>query len=249
MPIRPKKIALLSTATPSKTTSPVVLKKAQTTLSNEYTGLFVAPHRRYYLGIKRIGDIFFSLFVLLFILSWLTPLLAIIIKADSKGPVFFRQKRIGKNGTPFCCFKFRTMIQNAEADDIPATEKDERITATGRFLRKTNIDELPQFFNVLIGDMSVIGPRPHMLTDCTRFSFVVHSYSFRHCMRPGVTGWAQVNGCHGPLDNHDSIMLRYYWDAMYIRKAVLRLDMRILYLTFILTARNFFFAFRKKKEL
>lgn len=238
----------MNTASPNKATSPVVLKKAQVTLSNEYTGLFVAPHSKYYLGVKRVADIFASLFVLLFILSWLTPLLAIIIKVGSKGPVFFHQKRVGKDGKSFSCFKFRTMIQNTEADDIPASEKDERITTAGRFLRKANMDELPQFFNVLIGDMSIVGPRPHMLTDCIRFSFVVHSYSFRHCMRPGITGWAQVNGCHGPVDSHDSIMLRYYWDAMYVRKAGFKLDMRILYCTLILSVRNFFFALGKRKE-
>ena len=161
-------------------------------------------------------------------MSWLSPLVALLIKLDSKGPVFFRQKRIGKNGTFFRCLKFRSMIQNNEADERPSDENDERITRVGRWLRKTNIDELPQFFNVLAGEMSVVGPRPHMVADCIRFSFVISSYSFRSLLRPGITGWAQVNGYHGPTSDYDSIIIRYYWDAMYVRKAGIWLDVKII---------------------
>ena len=119
------------------------------------------------------------------------------------------------------------MIENDDADEVQAKENDPRITRLGRFLRKTNLDELPQFFNVLMGQMSIIGPRPHMLKDCIRFSFVIPSYSYRSLVRPGITGWAQVKGCHGPTDDYESIILRYYWDAQYVRKSGLWLDTKI----------------------
>lgn len=123
------------------------------------------------------------------------------------------------------------MVMNDEADEVPAEKNDERITKIGRFLRHTNIDELPQFVNVLLGQMSVIGPRPHMVADCIRFSFVISSYSFRHLVRPGVTGLAQINGYHGPTADYESIIIRYYWDAMYVRKASFLLDLRIFFAT------------------
>jgi putative colanic acid biosynthesis UDP-glucose lipid carrier transferase len=188
---------------------------------------FVASRKKF-LFTKRVFDIAFSTIVILLVLSWLTPLLAIIIKLDTKGPVFFRQRRIGRNGYFFNCLKFRTMVQNDEADERPAEENDERITKVGRVLRRINIDELPQFFNVFVGQMSVVGPRPHMIADCIRFSFVISSYSFRSLVRPGITGWAQVNGYHGPTTDYDSIVIRYYWDAMYVRKAGILLDAHII---------------------
>jgi putative colanic acid biosynthesis UDP-glucose lipid carrier transferase len=191
---------------------------------------FVAS-RKNYLFFKRCFDIFFSSLVIIGVMSWLVPLVALFIKADSPGPVFFRQKRIGRNGIPFVCIKFRTMIKNKEADERPAAEDDERITKAGRILRRVNLDELPQFLNVFAGHMSVVGPRPHMLADCIRFSFVIHSYQFRSLMRPGITGWAQVNGYHGPTSDYESISLRYYWDAQYVRKANLWLDLRITGIT------------------
>ena len=120
------------------------------------------------------------------------------------------------------------MIQNNEADEKQAEENDYRITRAGRFLRRTNLDELPQFFNVLIGNMSLTGPRPHMLADCMKFSFVISSYKFRTLVKPGMTGLAQIKGCHGPTKDYESILNRYYWDAVYIRKASLWLDMKII---------------------
>jgi len=164
-------------------------------------------------------------------MSWVLPLIALAIKLSSKGPVFFYQKRLGKNGRPFRCIKFRTMIQNPEADERPAEENDERITSLGKILRRTNFDELPQFFNVIAGQMSVVGPRPHMVADCNRFSFVIPSYQFRSLARPGITGWAQVNGFHGPTIDYESIIIRYYWDAQYVRKANLWLDFKIILAT------------------
>lgn len=136
------------------------------------------------------------------------------------------------------CIKFRTMILNAEADKIQVQRNDYRITRVGRLLRKVNIDELPQFFNVLVGDMSVVGPRPHMVADCIRFSFVISSYSFRTLIRPGITGWAQINGYHGPTSDYQSIIIRYYWDARYVRKADIWLDVKIIGVTIIQSFRN-----------
>jgi putative colanic acid biosysnthesis UDP-glucose lipid carrier transferase len=188
---------------------------------------FVASRKKY-LFFKRVFDIFFSTLVLLLVMSWLIPIISLIILIDTKGPVFFRQKRIGRNGRPFYCIKFRTMIQNQEADERPAEENDERITKAGKILRRTNLDELPQFINVLAGQMSVVGPRPHMMVDCIRFSFVIPSYQFRNLIRPGITGWAQVNGFHGVTADYDSIILRYYWDAQYVRKASFWLDLKII---------------------
>jgi len=168
----------------------------------------------------------------------LLPVVALLIKTDSKGPVFFRQKRIGQGGKSFMCIKFRTMILNTEADEMQVEKNDPRITGIGKFLRKINIDELPQFFNVLAGHMSVVGPRPHMIADCIRFSFVISSYSFRSLVRPGITGWAQINGYHGPTSNYESVIVRYYWDARYVRKAGLWLDIKIIGITIIQSFKN-----------
>lgn len=120
------------------------------------------------------------------------------------------------------------MKLNEDADEKQAEINDERITLTGKFLRTTNIDELPQLFNVLTGDMSIVGPRPHMISDCIRFSFIIPSYSFRNLVRPGITGWAQVNGHHGPTIDYESINNRYYWDAKYVREVNAWLDIKII---------------------
>jgi putative colanic acid biosysnthesis UDP-glucose lipid carrier transferase len=202
-------------------------RKWQVHVQNGVVRSFVASRKKY-LFFKRGFDILFSTLVLLLVMSWLIPIISLIIIIDSKGPVFFRQKRIGRNGKIFFCIKFRTMIQNPEADERPAEENDERITKAGKILRRTNLDELPQFLNVLAGQMSVVGPRPHMMADCIRFSFVIHSYQFRNLIRPGITGWAQVNGFHGVTADYDSIILRYYWDAQYVRKAGFWLDLKII---------------------
>ncbi|HEY6505739.1 MAG TPA: sugar transferase [Chitinophagaceae bacterium] len=196
--------------------------------------------RRNYLYLKRSVDILISLLVITLVLSWLLPILAAWIKLDSKGPVFFSQNRVGKNGTIFRCLKFRTMIKNEVADEKPAEENDPRITGAGRFLRQTNMDELPQFFNVLTGDMSLTGPRPHMISDCMRFSFIISSYKFRSLVKPGITGLAQIKGYHGPVKDYEGIVNRYYWDAVYIRKASLKFDAKILAKTIGISFRTFF---------
>ncbi len=198
---------------------------------------FVASRKRY-LFLKRSFDIAISLVVIMAILSWLIPFVSLAIFLESGGPVFFRQKRVGKGGKLFYVIKFRTMRPNEEADERPASRDDERITGLGKFLRLANIDELPQFFNVLWGQMSVIGPRPHMITDCIRFSFVISSYSFRNLVRPGITGWAQVKGYHGPTTDYNSIIQRYYWDAMYVSKASATLDGKIMIKTISMSLKN-----------
>jgi putative colanic acid biosynthesis UDP-glucose lipid carrier transferase len=131
------------------------------------------------------------------------------------------------------------MVSNDDADEKPADENDARITRAGKFLRKTNLDELPQFLNVFKGDMSITGPRPHMPADCIRFSFVVTSYEFRNLVKPGITGLAQVKGFRGPTKDYQSIVDRYYWDAVYVRKASIWLDVKIMMTTIGRCSRNF----------
>jgi putative colanic acid biosynthesis UDP-glucose lipid carrier transferase len=222
-----------------KELSPLAAIEETTVTENAIVARFVAS-RRNYLYAKRALDISVSFFVIVFLLSWLWPLVAVWIKLGSKGPVFFSQNRVGRNGKIFRCLKFRTMVTNDDADEKPADENDHRITKAGKFLRKTNIDELPQFFNVLAGDMSLTGPRPHMLSDCMRFSFVISSYKFRSLVKPGITGLAQVKGYHGPAKEYDGIVNRYYWDAVYVRKAELRLDLKILAKTVQIGCKTFF---------
>jgi lipopolysaccharide/colanic/teichoic acid biosynthesis glycosyltransferase len=192
-----------------------------------------------FLFFKRLFDVLFSTLFIVCVLSWLIPIASILIVIESRGPIFFRQRRIGKNGRHFYCLKFRTMKLNDQADEKQAEENDDRITRVGNFLRKTNVDEFPQFLNVFIGDMSIIGPRPHMITDCVRFSFVIPAYNFRSLMRPGITGLAQVKGYHGQTPDYESIFARYHWDAEYVRKATLGLDLKILSLTMFECIGNF----------
>ena len=134
------------------------------------------------------------------------------------------------------------MIVNQEADEKPAIEKDERITQIGKFLRRTNIDELPQLFNVLAGDMSMTGPRPHMIADCHRFSFIISSYEFRNLVKPGITGLAQIKGYRGPSADYESIQKRFFWDAEYIRTASITMDLKFLSKTML----HFISGWRKK---
>jgi putative colanic acid biosynthesis UDP-glucose lipid carrier transferase len=180
---------------------------------------------------KRVFDIFFSSMVILFIFSWLFPIICILIKLSSKGPVFFRQKRTGINNKTFTCLKFRSMQMNNECDDKQATNGDHRITAIGRFLRKTNIDEFPQFFNVLIGQMSVIGPRPHMLKHTEQYSELIEYYRVRHYVKPGITGWAQVNGYRGETDKLWKMEKRVEYDMSYLENWTFWWDIKIVLMT------------------
>jgi putative colanic acid biosynthesis UDP-glucose lipid carrier transferase len=184
--------------------------------------------RKTYFLLKRMIDVVVSAGMAVFVLSWLIPLCGILIKMDSKGPVFFIQRRVGRGGRSFKCVKFRTMVVNREANRRQARENDARITRIGAFLRKSNLDEFPQFLNVLAGDMSIVGPRPHMHVDCNDFSRVVRGYKFRNFVKPGITGLAQVKGFRGPAKDFKSIFHRFQFDAFYIRNASLLLDMRII---------------------
>ncbi len=180
---------------------------------------------------KRLFDIAFSGFVVVFILSWLYPVIALLIKLNSPGPVLFIQPRTGINNRTFQCYKFRSMRLNGDSHKKQATKDDPRITSIGRFLRRTNFDELPQFLNVLWGDMSVVGPRPHMLAHTELFSREVHNYLVRHYVKPGLTGWAQVNGFRGETSEHWQIEKRVQYDHEYIRNWTFDWDFIIVWKT------------------
>jgi putative colanic acid biosysnthesis UDP-glucose lipid carrier transferase len=201
-----------------------------------------------YLFIKRLFDCTIALLVLVFLLSWLLPVMALLIKLDSKGPVFFKQKRVGYNGNIFNCLKLRSMVVNKDADKKQATDNDPRITNLGKFLRVSCIDELPQFFNVLVGDMSIVGPRPHMISDCKAFSQQIDGYNFRHLMKPGITGMSQVKGYRGETSSFYDVFHRYQWDAFYVRNANILLDIKIIKRTFIQTFMAIKNMLTKKEE-
>jgi putative colanic acid biosynthesis UDP-glucose lipid carrier transferase len=191
--------------------------------------------RKCYFLLKRSFDLVVSVLVIAGILSWLLPLLALLIKLDSRGPVFFIQKRVGRNARLFNCFKLRSMVINDLADERPVYDNDARITRLGYWLRRTHLDELPQFFNVLVGAMSIVGPRPYMPADCRQFDEFVADGAFRHRVRPGITGMAQAKGLHGSVTSDRHIIFeRYRWDAYYIIKADFGLDIRILRNTLLL---------------
>ena len=180
---------------------------------------------------KRMLDIAISLFVTLIILSWLIPLIGLLIFLESGGPIFFKQLRTGKNNRPFYCWKFRSMKKNKDADSKQASQNDSRITRIGKFLRKSSIDEFPQFINVLKGEMSLVGPRPHMIKHTTDYSNLVDGYMIRQFIKPGITGWAQINGYRGEITNPEQIKMRVNKDLWYLENWTLWLDIRILFLT------------------
>ena len=180
---------------------------------------------------KRTLDIIVSLFTIVFILSWLLPVLGIIIWIQSGRPIFFKQLRTGKNKKSFYCYKLRSMKSNKEADKIQATQDDNRVTKIGRFLRKTSLDEFPQFFNVLRGEMSLVGPRPHMVKHTSDYSKMVDEYMVRQFIKPGITGWAQINGYRGEINNPEQIQMRVNKDLWYLENWTLWLDIQILFLT------------------
>lgn len=183
--------------------------------------------------IKRIFDIVFSLFVIVFILSWLTPIVGLIIKLTSKGPIFFVQRRSGLDNKEFDCYKFRTMTLNGFSDIRQAHKDDPRITKFGSFLRRTSIDEMPQFFNTLIGNMSVVGPRPHMLKHTKSYSEIIDGYMVRQLVLPGITGAAQANGFRGETRNIEDMEGRVKYDVWYIENWSLFLDFKLILLTIV----------------
>lgn len=181
--------------------------------------------------VKRTFDIILSSLVIVFVLSWLTPLLAILIKLESKGPVFFKQSRNGFNYKEFDCYKFRSMTPNEDAHLFQVTRGDQRITKVGKFIRKTSIDELPQFFNVLFGDMSVVGPRPHMVSHTNMYAKRIDKFMVRHFVKPGITGLAQISGFRGEVESDKDIIGRVKFDIFYIENWSLLLDLRIIFKT------------------
>lgn len=182
--------------------------------------------------LKRLFDIIFSSLVIIFILSWLLPILALLIKLNSKGPVFFIQERTGLRNNTFKCFKLRSMKVNDLSNLKQAQKNDPRITKLGSFLRKTSLDELPQFFNVLIGNMSVVGPRPHMVKHTEEYSQLVDKYMLRHLVKPGITGLSQVMGYRGETQHDLYLMkMRVRMDRFYIENWSFYLDLKIIYLT------------------
>jgi Undecaprenyl-phosphate glucose phosphotransferase len=188
--------------------------------------------------LKRTFDIIFSSLVLIFLLSWLYPILALLIKLDSKGKVLFIQKRVGVKNDLFECYKFRTLTSESSLETEtfkPVLMGDRRVTGIGNFMRKSNIDELPQFFNVLKGDMSVVGPRPHAIPYQDLYGKIFEEIKMRHNVRPGLTGWAQVNGLRGDVEdeteNNRRTIMRMKYDLWYIENWTMRLDLQIILMT------------------
>ncbi|KIO53249.1 undecaprenyl-phosphate glucose phosphotransferase [Flavobacterium hibernum] len=182
---------------------------------------------------KKVFDVVFSAAVILLIFPWLFPIIMLIIKIESPGPIFFKQERSGRDNRSFMCFKFRSMHVNGLAHKKQAEKGDSRITKFGAFIRKTSIDELPQFFNVLLGDMSVVGPRPHMVHLAKEYSDLISNYLVRQYAKPGITGWAQVNGFRGETKELVDMENRVEYDIWYIENWSLALDIKIVIKTII----------------
>lgn len=182
---------------------------------------------------KKVFDVVFSSAVILLIFPWLFPIIMLIIKIESPGPIFFKQERSGRDNRSFMCFKFRSMHVNGLAHKKQAEKGDSRITKFGAFIRKTSIDELPQFFNVLLGDMSVVGPRPHMVHLAKEYSDLISNYLVRQYAKPGITGWAQVNGFRGETKELVDMENRVEYDIWYIENWSLALDIKIVIKTII----------------
>jgi putative colanic acid biosynthesis UDP-glucose lipid carrier transferase len=177
---------------------------------------------------KRFFDIVFSLLVIVFVLSWLTPILYVLIKRESEGPLYFKQVRDGLRGGSFVCYKYRSMGINNRSDEDQTVKNDIRITKIGKFIRKTSLDELPQFINVLKGEMSVVGPRPHMQSQSKIFKKIVDKYMVRHFVKPGITGLAQVRGFRGEIETDNDIINRVKLDIFYIENWSFIMDINII---------------------
>lgn len=178
--------------------------------------------------LKRTFDLVFSTLFLVLIFWWVLPIVSLITWLTMPGPVFFRQKRNGLYGKEFTCLKFRSMRVNADADKLQATKEDPRKTKWGNIMRKTNIDELPQFINVFLGDMSVVGPRPHMVKHTEEYGALVDKYMVRHFAKPGITGWAQVTGSRGETSELWMMEERIQKDIWYVENWSLLLDIKII---------------------
>lgn len=181
--------------------------------------------------LKRAFDVSFSIFVVVCILSWLYPLIGLLIKMESNGPILFKQLRHGKGNKPFICYKFRTMVVNDLSDIKWTTRNDPRVTKIGAFLRRTSLDELPQFLNVVVGDMSIVGPRPHPIPLNESYQFKVHKFTQRHASKPGITGLAQAMGYRGEIQRLHQMSSRVKLDRFYLQNWSFFLDVKIIVLT------------------
>ncbi len=182
--------------------------------------------------IKRVFDLIIAIIMIIGVLSWFTPLLLILDIFDRKGGVFFKQRRTCLDGKEFYCLKYRTMRKNKEADTKRATKNDSRVTPLGRILRKTSLDELPQFINVFKGEMSIVGPRPHMLRHTNAYRKIIRGFMLRHSVKPGITGLAQVNGYRGEIKKLSELRKRVEYDVNYIENWSFNMDLKIIFLTF-----------------
>lgn len=197
-----------------------------------YIQLFTFPlDKAINASFKRLFDIFFAFMFFIGIALWLFPIIILILVLNQGFPIFFSQKRNGTDGSVFKCYKFRTMVQNPFSNKQITVQDDPRVTRVGRLLRRTSLDELPQFWNVLIGDMSVVGPRPHMLNQNEHYNQIIAKYNFRHYVKPGITGMAQVEGYRGEVKENIDMENRVQSDLYYIRNWSLRLDLMIIYRT------------------
>ncbi|EPR74624.1 glycosyltransferase [Winogradskyella psychrotolerans RS-3] len=201
-----------------------VLSIQEVALNNEVNKFF-----------KRAFDIVFSILIIVFVLPWLSIILFILIKLESKGPLYYKHKRTGINYKAFYCYKYRSLTTTQESKGTYVSQNDKRVTAIGKFIRRTSVDELPQFINVLKGEMSVVGPRPHMLTYTDDYSKKINKYSFifRHNVKPGVTGLAQIKGYRGEVKHDKDIINRVKYDNFYIENWSLLLDLKIIGQTII----------------
>tara|TARA_Y100000588_G_C13922165_1_gene781982 strand:- start:90 stop:845 length:756 start_codon:yes stop_codon:yes gene_type:complete len=181
--------------------------------------------------IKRIEDVVFSTLILLFLMIPMGAI-ALAVKVTSKGPVIFKQKRYGLDGKQILVYKFRSMTTMDNGSSVKqATKNDPRITKLGAFLRRTSLDELPQFINVLQGRMSIVGPRPHAVAHNEQYRKLIKGYMLRHKVRPGITGWAQVNGFRGETDTVEKMLKRVQFDLDYIHRWSVWLDIKIILMT------------------
>jgi putative colanic acid biosynthesis UDP-glucose lipid carrier transferase len=201
--------------------------------------------RPYNQFIKRSFDLVFSFLISIIFLSWMIPILGIIIKLSSKGPVFFIQKREGLKGSVFNCIKFRTMILNNESDTRWADDNDTRLTNFGKFLRISSLDEMPQFINVFLGDMSVVGPRPHALNLNNEYSSKIVAFNKRHKFKPGITGLAQSKGFNGLISDIHDMSNRVKLDVFYFKNWSISLDIKIAFITFLIICKFPFRYFTK----
>ena len=189
---------------------------------------------------KRSFDIIFSLFIVMFILSWMIPVFGIIIKLGTKGPIFFTQKREGFKGNYFGCIKFRTMVVNSHSDTKWADDDDKRLTRFGKFLRLSTLDEMPQFINVLIGDMSVVGPRPHPVNLNKEYQDLIENFNKRHRFKPGITGLAQCKGYSGFVSSSKDMSDRVKMDIFYFKNWNIFFDFKIVYNTSLILLKSTF---------